>query len=132
MRSLQGLRPQRLASVARAPQPHLCLVNEAQSELVAAAARFIPSCADVLTVSNLAAGQSVIMLHEDIRADSAGRAAGSRYLSWVHGELMLIVYVGLVPFSVLTAYSRRTMASRWWFQVHRAVNVSTTRRALPQ
>ena len=50
---------------------------------------------------------------------------GSRYLSWVHGELMIIVYVGLVPFSILTAYTRRTTSSRWWFQIHRAVNVSS-------
>ena len=54
-----------------------------------------------------------------------GGLLGSRYLSWVHGELMIIVYVGLIPFSILTAYTRRTTSSRLWFQIHRAVNVSS-------
>ena len=43
---------------------------------------------------------------------------------------MIIVYVGLIPFSILTAYTRRTTSSRWWFQIHRAINVSSSAKCL--
>ena len=63
------------------------------------------------------------------RGGSAAAHAASahrRYLTWLHGEIMLVVFVGLVPFGVFMAYARKSMLSRWWFQVHRAVQVCSS------
>ncbi|KAK9835983.1 hypothetical protein WJX81_003798 [Elliptochloris bilobata] len=42
------------------------------------------------------------------------------------GQMMIVAFVGLVPFALFTAYTRKGLSatSRWWFQVHRAVNAA--------
>lgn len=56
-------------------------------------------------------------------SSAAERAARAHrgYLTWLHGEMMIVAFVGLMPFGVWTAFARRSLNSRWWFQIHRAV-----------
>lgn len=69
-----------------------------------------------------AAGRHLLQQKGLSQAAAAARAHRG-YMHWVHGQMMIVAFVGLVPLGVWMAYARRTLPSATWFQAHRAVQV---------
>ena len=69
-----------------------------------------------------AAGRHLLQQKGLSEAAAAARAHRG-YMHWVHGQMMIVAFVGLVPLGVWMAYARRTLPSATWFQAHRAVQV---------
>ena len=69
-----------------------------------------------------AAGRHLLQ-HKGLSQAAAAARAHRGYMQWVHGQMMIFAFVGLVPLGVWMAYARKTLPSAAWFHVHRIVQV---------